>query len=226
MARVQNTLIGRASGSVGQVVFLTWRLINVTRAKPTSVANPDTILQQQQRNRFGQTVGLYNLSGFPADEFTTNMQPLLQLGLKNRNRKMTLFNFFQKLNQQSCFDNVGDGSIAFLPENLKLSYGLEVTAPATITTANVGSNQFVWTSDTSNVNAGNYDNLFAAAVWNETQNVWIFRLNAGLYRLSSHSFNLGIGNNLQSGDVLHLWQFNYNPYTLNSSDTFYATVTV
>lgn len=226
MARVQNTLIGRASGSVGEVVFLTWRLINVTRAKPESVANPNTILQQQQRNRFGGIVGLYNLNGYAADQATTHMQAILKLGLKNRNRKMTLFNFFQKLNQQNCFDNVGDGSVAFLPENLKLSYGLEITASSKITTANNGANQFIWSSDNSNLNADNEDNYFAAVYWNETQNVWIFREFADLYRFSLHSFNLGAGHSLQTNDVIHLWQFNYNPYTFKCSDTVYTNKTV
>lgn len=34
MARVQNTLIGRASGSVGGATFTTWKGINVLKSKP------------------------------------------------------------------------------------------------------------------------------------------------------------------------------------------------
>lgn len=113
MARVQNTLIGRASGSVGMVVFLTWRLLNVTRSKPTSVDNPQTILQQAQRSKFAQTVGLYR-----------DFNELIKLGLINRNRKMSIFNFFQYLNQKNIFQDAGAGVQVLIPENIKLSYGL------------------------------------------------------------------------------------------------------
>lgn len=215
MARVQNTLIGRASGSVGQVVFLTWRLINVTRSKPSSVANPDTILQQQQRNRFGATVELYRI-----------LKDILAVGLKNRNRKMTLFNFFQYLNQQKCFDNVGDGTVAFLPENLIVSYGKNGGVNnLKLLGANGGpSVQFTWI-DLPLPDGFTFNDKVYAAVFNENSGQW------GVYSAASNFRNLQFLNlimpsNQTTGDVLHGFIFFKNPETGLVSTSQYVTDTV
>lgn len=113
MARVQNTLIGRASGSVGQVEFLTWKGINVTRAKPMSVVNPNTVFQQTYRDLYGQMVGYYR-----------QLLPFLKFSFKTRNRKMTIFNYFQKQNMPHAFLDNGDGTVTLIPKNLIISKGL------------------------------------------------------------------------------------------------------
>jgi len=49
MARSQNALIGRTSGSVGGITFSSWKDVNVIRTKPTDVSNPRTAKQTYQR---------------------------------------------------------------------------------------------------------------------------------------------------------------------------------
>jgi len=51
MAVVQNPIIGRARGSVATTTFTTWKGLNVIKAKPISVANPQSAGQVQQRGR-------------------------------------------------------------------------------------------------------------------------------------------------------------------------------
>jgi hypothetical protein len=59
MARTQNTLIGRTSGSIGGVTFSTWKGINVAKSKATSVADPKTPAQLAQRARMANAVMLF-----------------------------------------------------------------------------------------------------------------------------------------------------------------------
>lgn len=62
MAIVQNTLIGKASGSVGGTTFTSWKGKNVLKAKPTQVANPRTQAQTDQRSVFVSAINLYRMA--------------------------------------------------------------------------------------------------------------------------------------------------------------------
>lgn len=210
MARVQNTLIGRASGSVGEVVFLTWRLINVTRSKPVSVSNPNTILQQQQRNRFGATVELYRI-----------LKEVLAVGLKNRNRKMTLFNFFQYLNQQNCFDNVGDGTVAFLPEHLIISYGLaQKLKQGGIQTLEVEGIVRVLFAG-GNPPVENDNDLFFGVAFNEDTGQWGLSAPNTLWVGSQKNIYMPSSYNINQR--LHIWWFFTNNSMTKIGQTSYVT---
>lgn len=213
MARVQNTLIGRASGSVGEVVFLTWRLINVTRAKPETVGNPNTILQQQQRNRFGATVELYRI-----------LKDVISVGLKNRNRKMTLFNFFQYLNQQSCFSNVGDGSVTFLPENLKLSYGLAQKPFVIGINAIYSVTNVSFTMGSIPYPEVGWDNQYFIAIFNITKGTYV--LSMGQFVQDQSNFNINMNETIGMGSIVYAYIFVYNPLTKEVSDTVVSLVNV
>ena len=69
MAIVQNTLIGRSSGRVGNAVFTQWKGKNVLKQKPEIVTNPRTALQQQQRSRFTTLMAIGK-----------SLRPILQFG--------------------------------------------------------------------------------------------------------------------------------------------------
>jgi hypothetical protein len=205
MATVQNTLIGRASGSVGEVVFLTWKLINITRAKPASVANPDTVPQQTQRNMFGQVVGLFQV-----------LKPILKVGLANRNRKMTIFNRFQKFNMPQAFQDVGGGLVALVPENLKISYGLMVKTPIASIDSLGGdaSVDLVWES--VNIPLGSSLNDIAYAfVINQTQGTFAYAF--GQLR-QNDIMQLDFSSNNQIGDILQAYLFFVSPDGKKISD--------
>lgn len=94
MARSQNTLIGRSSGSVGEVTFLTWKAVNVIRAKMSHQTNPNSPGQAAQRFKYNFILSLYQAH-----------KELINIGLKNSNRKMTIYNLFQNQNLKSIFIN-------------------------------------------------------------------------------------------------------------------------
>ncbi|MEH0154494.1 DUF6266 family protein [Limibacter armeniacum] len=57
MATVQNPIIGRASGTMANAVFSTWKGINVLKSKPLS-NNSNTEAQQTQRSLFKTVVSM------------------------------------------------------------------------------------------------------------------------------------------------------------------------
>lgn len=59
MAIVQNPIIGRASGSVGESTLQKWRRLNVLRSKPSVQYNPNTPAQIANRKRFGGCSDFY-----------------------------------------------------------------------------------------------------------------------------------------------------------------------
>lgn len=83
MAITQNTLIGRASGRVGNAVFSKWKNLNILKQKPESVANPRTELQVANRARFVATMALGRL-----------LRPVIQLGFKEYSGQVSWLNRF------------------------------------------------------------------------------------------------------------------------------------
>lgn len=208
MARVQNTLIGRASGSVGEVVFLTWKGINVTRAKPSSVYNPDTIPQQRQRNTFAQTVGLYNA-----------LKPILQDSLKTRNRLMTLFNYYQSLIMSNVFSDNGDGTVGIIPEKLVMSKGL--LSPLKIINVSPerspGTSQIDYSTET--IFGQNPTDKIHVVIFNKEENLFQWYMNVGTRSAGSLYFNVSplVG----ATPFFHIYVFSSNEQHTVWSDTQY-----
>jgi len=61
MATTSNPLIGSASGSVGGVTFSKWKGINVIKAKPVTVAQPDSDKRTMQQSALRQIVAIYRM---------------------------------------------------------------------------------------------------------------------------------------------------------------------
>lgn len=81
MGKVKPGLLGIFSGTVGDVVYATWKGIPYVRAKPLSVANPRTEAQQSQRARF--TLAM---------RFLKSCTDVIRTGYKKYAVKKTAFN--------------------------------------------------------------------------------------------------------------------------------------
>ena len=90
MAIVQNTLIGRSKGRVGNAVFTTWKGRNVLKQKPEIVTNPRSALQQQQRSKFTTLMAIGK-----------SLRPVLQLGFKEYAGTVSWLNRFISTNTGS-----------------------------------------------------------------------------------------------------------------------------
>lgn len=99
--------LGKTRGSMGNFTTQNWKGINVARAKPVDVANPNTVPQQTQRHKFALLVALSKALG-----------TVLAIGMAKSAVRKTVFNLFVSLsfkngtitdegiNSQILYDNV------------------------------------------------------------------------------------------------------------------------
>lgn len=81
MGKIAQGILGGLSGKVGNVVGASWKGIDYVRIKPTSVANPRTVGQVNQRTKFSATL-----------EFLQANLGFVQVGYKFFAIKKTAFN--------------------------------------------------------------------------------------------------------------------------------------
>lgn len=71
MGKIGQGILGGLSGKVGNIIGASWKGINYIRIKPVSVANPRTVGQVNQRNKFSATL-----------EFLQPLKPFINLEAK------------------------------------------------------------------------------------------------------------------------------------------------
>ena len=81
MGKINQGILGGVSGQVGNVIGGTWKGIDYLRIKPSSVANPRTEGQMDQRSRFSTAL-----------QFLQPMLDFIKIGYKNYAIKMSAFN--------------------------------------------------------------------------------------------------------------------------------------
>ncbi len=114
MAVVQNTLIGRARGRVGNVVFSTHKGQNILKQKPEIVANPRTASQQLARARFTALLAIGLL-----------LRPILPIGFRQFGGRVSWLNKFMSMNSNSGLMALSGpvGEYATIWSNLVISDG-------------------------------------------------------------------------------------------------------
>jgi hypothetical protein len=81
MGKISQGILGGLSGKVGNIIGGSWKGIDYIRIKPSSVANPRTEGQVNQRNKFTVTL-----------EFLQAVKPFINQGYKSLAVKKTAFN--------------------------------------------------------------------------------------------------------------------------------------
>lgn len=81
MGKISQGILGGFRGKVGNVIGGNWKGIDYMRVKPSSVANPKTEGQMDQRSRFNTVLS-----------FLQPMKEVIKIGFKNYAVKMTEFN--------------------------------------------------------------------------------------------------------------------------------------
>lgn len=215
MAVVQNTLIGKASGSVGNVTFLSWRGINVLKSKPTSVANPRTPGQTLQRGKLTMIVMLYRA-----------INNIVNIGYAARAIRQSAYNAFVKSNIRNIF-TVGSDNIPII------NYALLKIAQGTIQTLIL---EVKADDSTSNIIALNYtqgiipigatanDNVRAVA-YNATNNTYgHYTDTITIAELRSlETLRIPFITQVTSGDVIHIYTFIDSAVGQSVSDSHYIT---
>lgn len=213
MARVQNTLIGKSSGSVGGATFSTWKGINVLKSKAIVVANPQTQLQQNQRNRMSLLVAMFR-----------GLAGALNIGFSKLATEMSAYNAFVQANLLPANFTGTAPSMALVYANLLTGKGTMGETPiATVAGTNASANVPVTWDDTLEPVGSSVNDIAVAAVYNATQDVWGYVASAAR---STGTTTVVMPTQVVTGNVLHAYLFFRNPVTGEISDSDYETDTV
>lgn len=167
MAIVQNTLIGRAKGSVGNATFSQWKGRNILKQKPSVVANPRSAQQQSNRSRF---VALMQMALL--------LRPVIAMGFKEYASQMSWMNKFMSTNTNSgLFTWVGNaesGNWVRTSQNIVIAEGSLYPTPFGSSFANASTLNLSWNPGVV-ANQTSADSFICIAVA-ETQLATISRL--------------------------------------------------
>ncbi len=159
MAIVQNTLIGSASGKVGGTVFSKWKGLNVIKAKPLTVANPNTDLQKMQRSVITQLTALFR-----------TFSAAINIGFKEQAVGMSQFNAFTRTNKSLPFNLTVPPAANIIYENLKFAKGTIAPSDFSITSYTASNGHLIVTWPTSPLLPGQSNNdEFVCVVINEDE---------------------------------------------------------
>lgn len=213
MARVQNTLIGKSSGSVGGATFSSWKGINVLKSKAVTVSNPKSQLQRNQRNRMSLLVAMFRaVSG------------ALNIGYSKLANEMSAYNAFIKANLLEVNFSGSAPSMSLIYANLLTAKGtIGVTPITAVTGTNSSANVPVTWPSADEPIGSSVNDIAIAAVYNETQNVWGYAASAAR---STGTTTVVMPAPVVTADVLHAYLFFRNAETTEVSDSDYDTATV
>lgn len=146
MGKIAQGILGGLSGKVGNVIGGNWKGIDYLRIKPSSVANPRTDGQVNQRNKF--TVAL---------EFLQPNLPFIHKGYKNYAIKMTQFNAAMSYVLNNAITGVEPNFIVDYPTALLSRGNLSGVLNPTTDLATPGEVTFNWDDNSAEGNANTTD---------------------------------------------------------------------
>jgi hypothetical protein len=213
MAITSNTLIGKASGSIGGVTFSSWKGKNVAKSKPSSVANPNTAGQQTSRRKMSFIVAFYRM-----------IAAVVNVGFLQMAVGKSAYNAFASTNllNGAVTDN---GTIASLvPENLLVAKGtLDQEQDFTILADASDNNISLDWSASASGNQLTTDNAYAVAFSATGEYL-------GALQGEDRRMDGGIGiapvRPLVIGETIHVYLFFYQASTRKVSDSLHKSAIV
>jgi hypothetical protein len=146
MGKINQGILGGLSGKVGNIIGGSWKGIDYIRIKPTSVANPRTEGQVNQRNKFTATI-----------EFLKPNKDFINVGYKNFAIKKTAFN--------AAMSNVLNNAITGVAPNFSVDYSTALLSKGSLSGAlnpstdltTAGQITFNWDDNSTESNANATD---------------------------------------------------------------------
>ena len=142
MAKITESVIGKLSGKIGQVVGSSWKGISILRVLAGSVANPQTDAQLTQRQKFSVTMHFLQ----PLSEF-------LKTGFKSYAVKMTGINAAMGYNIKNALTGTYPNIAIDYPNALvsrgNLAGALNQVAASTV----AGTVHFTWDDNSGEISA-------------------------------------------------------------------------
>jgi len=163
MGKIKRGILGGVSGSVANVVGGSWKGIAYLRAKPLSVANPNSSGQQKQRSAFASAVAAAR--AILTEIITPFWNPIAEL--------MSGYNRFVSQNIDA-WDGLGNFDVTKFSGVIgKLTGVVGMTYNANSGTS---KHDITWTDNSGSGSALAADQV-VIVIFNETQNYWLTSVN-------------------------------------------------
>ena len=146
MGKISQGILGGLSGKVGNVIGGSWKGIDYIRIKPSSVANPRTVGQVNQRTKFTATL-----------EFLQAVKPFIKLGYKGLAVKKTEFNAAMSYVLNNAITGTEPNFVVDYPNALVSRGGLSGVLNPTTDLATAGEVTFGWDDNSAEGNANATD---------------------------------------------------------------------
>jgi len=190
MGTIKQGILGGFSGKVGTVIGGNWKGIDYMRSKASSVSNPKTEAQLDQRARFGAALA-----------FLQPITPFIRVGFKNYAIKMTAFNSAMSYNLNNALIGAyPDYSIDYasaLVSRGSLAPALNALAESTV----ANKVDFTWDDNSDQVNANPTD-LAMLVVLNPLKKEAAFVTNGAARTEGSQTLTVPVN---YSGDVVECY---------------------
>ncbi|PRP66283.1 DUF6266 family protein [Nonlabens agnitus] len=190
MGKISQGILGGLSGKVGNVVGGSWKGIDYIRIKPTSVANPRTEGQVNQRTKFAVTLA-----------FLQANKAFIKVGYKNFASRQTEFNAAMSYILNNAITGVAPNFMVDYNSAL-LSRGLLAgVSNATTDLTFPGEVTFSWDDNSGEGNAFTSDKAMLV-VYNPSKNDSIINLSGADRTVGTQTISLP---NTYSGDIVELF---------------------
>jgi len=206
MAKFKRGILGGFQGKLGTVVGTRWRGINVMRALPEKVTNPNTIKQRQQRERFKLV-----------SELMKKARPVIEVGFEqtgspNRTASNAAMSWNIKFGIKGSYpgQEFDFPQIRFAMGSLEGINGMQVTGTHEELT-------FSWSDNSGTMNATSEDQLIIV-LYNEAKKELIYALD--LANRNAGTAILAIPESQQASE-LHVWFAMHNSERNISSNSVY-----
>ena len=146
MGKINQGILGGVSGQVGNVIGGTWKGIDYLRIKPSSVANPRTEGQVDQRSKFSTVL-----------QFLQPMTDFLRVGFKLYANRMTQFNAAMSYNLNNAVTGAYPNFMIDYASALVTRGNLTGAANGAATSQSAGSVEVTWTDNSGSGSAQTTD---------------------------------------------------------------------
>jgi len=204
MSTISQGILGSGKGKIGGVIMSSWKGISTIRSMPASVANPQTVAQTAQRNKFAAVVAVARLL----------LSELIAVYWDPFAKKMSGYNDFVKRNI-ACFT----GGVFATPADFVAARGTLVGVSGLTVEASFSIHRIdCWFTNNSGVGDALDTDLAHMVVYNATKNIWHYIHGVDARETGTAAFSCS---DFEEGDDMHCYMFFARPDNSKISDAAY-----
>lgn len=211
MAIIQNPIVGRMHGTLGNAIASKWKGRNTLRSKALTVANPQTDAQMKQRAKFDIVLGFARL-----------FSAMLRVGFKEVATTISQYNAFMSENMLNDFLAYVSNAWVADPSKMVVAKGSLDTTELSSTASSASANTITLNfGTTASGNQSNGDKIYIFA-GSDTYG----GLSSGSVARNDGTAVVTMSGNVLTGDVIYGYYFFVSADGRKVSNSAYFTLTV